>query len=62
MRLLLTILAEVVIDLVTGKLEKRERNHAQLQRDLRGDSRQWGELVRAKRPASTPKAPPSGRR
>jgi hypothetical protein len=61
-RLLLTILAEVVIDLVTGKLEKRERNRAQLQRDLRGDSRQWGAFTRAKRPDATPKAPPSSRR
>jgi hypothetical protein len=57
MRLLLTILAEVVIDLVTGKLEKRE----QLRRDLRGDSRQWGTFTRAKRPDATPKALPKNR-
>jgi hypothetical protein len=58
MRLLLTILAELAIDLVTGKLEKREK----LRRDLRGDSRQWGAFTRAKRPDATPKAPPASRR
>jgi hypothetical protein len=58
LRTILTVLAEVAIDLVTGKLEKREK----LRRDLRGDSRQWGAFVRAKRPDATPTAPPSSRR
>lgn len=57
MRLLLTILAELAIDLVTGKLERPYRADK-----LRGDSRQWGAFVRAQRPDVTPPAPPSGRR
>lgn len=61
MRLMLTILAEVVIDALTGKLERPYRADK-----LRGDSRLWGAFVRAKRPDVTPvvvpTAPQSGRR
>lgn len=57
MRLLLTILAELVIDALTGKLERPYRADK-----LRGDSRQWAEFTRKAGEQVTPKAPPSSRR
>lgn len=69
LRTLITIAFEVAYDLLTGKLERPYRADK-----LRGDSRQWGALVRTHKPddvsgttpeaepGATPAVLPSGRR